>query len=80
MGIYALSSMFTQNIGKYLTALMISIARQGLFYLPLLYLLPATLQALGADAMTGLFLVQPVADLASFFFGALIMLRCLKDL
>lgn len=80
MGIYALSSMFTQNIGKYLTALIISIARQGLFYLPLLYLLPFILRTLGADAQTGLFLVQPVADLASFLFGALIMLRCLKEL
>jgi len=78
MGVYALSSMFTQNIGKYFTALLISISRQGLFYIPLLYLLPPLFAAAGLDAMTGLFCVQPAADIASFVFGGSVMLWCLR--
>ena len=78
MGVYALSSMFTQNIGKYFTALWISISRQGLFYIPLLYLLPLLFTAIGLDARTGLFCVQPIADISSFLFGGSVMLWCLK--
>ena len=40
MGIYALCSMFMQNTGHYFSALLISIARQGIFYIPLLFTLP----------------------------------------
>ena len=80
MGVYALSSMFTQNIGKYFTALWISISRQGLFYIPLLYLLPPLFTAMGSDAMTGLFCVQPIADIASFLFGGSVMLWCLNHM
>lgn len=80
MGIYALSSMFTQNIGRYLTALFISVSRQGLFYLPLLYLLPPLFSLLGRDSLTGLFFVQPVADIASFLFGSIVMLHCLASM
>ncbi len=80
MGVYALSSMFAQNIGKYFTALWISISRQGLFYIPLLYLLPPFFTLIGLDAMTGLFCVQPIADIASFLFGGSVMLWCLKHM
>lgn len=69
MGFYALSSMFMQNIGRYFTALWISIARQGIFYLPLLFVLPALF------GQTGLFFVQPAADILSFVFGLIVMLR-----
>lgn len=78
MGVYALSSMFAQNIGRYFTALWISVSRQGLFYLPLLYLLPPLFDALGFDSLTGLFCVQPAADIASFLLGGSIMLWCLN--
>ena len=66
MGIYALSSMFMQNIGRYYTALIISVSRQGLFYIPLLYILPAIC---GAGDPLGIYLVQPAADLLAFICG-----------
>lgn len=59
MAFYAVSSMFMQNIGQYGRALVISVARQGIFYLPLLWLLPMLL------GRTGLYLVQPTADILS---------------
>lgn len=75
MGIYALSSMFMQNIGRYFSALLISVARQGFFYIPLLFILPRLFNLAGLNSQTGLFLVQPSADIASFFLGLIIMLR-----
>ncbi|MDD2980759.1 MAG: MATE family efflux transporter [Hespellia sp.] len=59
LGIYALSSMFLQNIGRYFSALFVSIARQGTFYIPLLFILPALL------GEKGIYILQPMADLLS---------------
>lgn len=67
LGFYAVSSMYMQNIGQYLRSLLISVARQGFFYLPLLYLLPALW---GQD---GLYWVQPAADVLSFGFAAAVL-------
>lgn len=67
MAFYAVSSMFLQNIGQYGRALVISIARQGIFYLPLLWLLPTLLD------QTGLYLVQPAADILSAGLAAVIL-------
>lgn len=64
LGFYAVSSMFMQNIGQYSRALWISIARQGVFYIPLLFLFPA----IGGEM--GLFLVQPAADILATGFAA----------
>lgn len=37
---FATSSMLMQNIGKYYSSLVISVSRQGIFYIPLLFALP----------------------------------------
>lgn len=71
LGFYAVSSMYMQNIGQYSRALWISVARQGIFYLPLLFFLPAI------GGRTGLFLVQPVADLLATAFAAHILWKYL---
>jgi len=63
MGIYALSSMFMQNIGRYYTALVISVSRQGLFYIPLLYIMPLIIT--GGNPLA-IYLVQPAADILAF--------------
>ncbi|MCM1268360.1 MAG: MATE family efflux transporter [Bacteroidales bacterium] len=60
LAFYAVSSMYMQNCGKYMTALVISVARQGFFYIPLLFLLGAALGDFG------LYIVQPAADILSF--------------
>lgn len=65
LGFYAVSSMFMQNIGQYSRALWISIARQGIFYIPLLFLFPAI------GGQMGLFLVQPAADILAAGFAAI---------
>ena len=57
---YALSSMLMQNTGRYFDSLTISISRQGLFYIPLLYLL------IGLYGVWGIYLLQPVSDVFSF--------------
>ena len=72
MGIYALSSMFMQNTGRYWTALVISVSRQGLFYIPLLYILPLIIT--GGDPLA-IYLVQPVADILAFIPAAIIQAK-----
>lgn len=69
MAYFAVSSMFMQNIGNYFSALLISISRQGLFYIPLLYILPALY------GKTGMYLLQPAADLLSFILAVMIVYR-----
>lgn len=71
LGFYAVSSMYMQNIGQYSRALWISVARQGIFYIPLLFFLPAI------GGRTGLFLVQPAADLLATVFAAFILWKYL---
>lgn len=80
MGVYALSSMFTQNIGRYYTALLISVSRQGIFYLPLLLLVPCLFRFFGGEGPTGLFCVQPISDLLAFFLGILLMWKPFRQL
>lgn len=60
MAYFAVSSMLMQNIGRYFLSLIISISRQGIFYLPLLFILPVIF------GQEGLYLVQPVADVMAF--------------
>ena len=72
LGFFAVSSMFMQNIGNYFSALLISISRQGLFYIPLLYLLPALYGKIG------MYLLQPTADVLSFLCAVVIVYRWYK--
>jgi len=69
LGAFAVSSMFMQNIGNYFSALLISISRQGFFYVPLLYVLPALY------GKAGIYLLQPTSDFLSFLFAAVIVTR-----
>ena len=69
LGAFAVSSMFMQNIGNYFSALLISISRQGFFYVPLLYVLPALY------GKTGIYLLQPVSDFLSFLFAVAVVCR-----
>ncbi|MCM1335162.1 MAG: MATE family efflux transporter [Bacteroides sp.] len=67
LAFYAVSSMYMQNRGRYMTALVISVARQGFFYIPLLF----ALSAFFGDF--GLYIVQPVSDVLSFLLAAAIL-------
>lgn len=68
MCFYAASSMFMQNIGRYFTALWISICRQGICYIPLLLMLPSVI------GKSGIYWVQPIADFISFLFSVIVMM------
>ena len=60
VGFFAVSSMLLQNIGKYLMASILSISRQGIFFIPLLYILSGLL------SQYGIYLLQPLSDVLSF--------------
>ncbi len=77
MGIYALSSMFMQNIGRYYTALIISVSRQGLFFIPLLYILPLIIP--GGNPLA-IYLVQPLADIFAFVLALILVLPAFRML
>lgn len=71
LGYFAISSMLMQNIGQYFWASIISISRQGIFYIPLLYILS------NMFGQFGIYLLQPVADVLSFVL-AVIVVRKIK--
>ena len=66
---YAISSMLMQNIGEYFWSLIISISRQGIFYIPLLYLLTNLYEKFG------IYLLQPVSDVLSFALAVFIVCK-----
>lgn len=67
LGYFALSSMLMQNIGQYFWSSIISISRQGIFYIPLLYILT------GAFDQVGIYLLQPMADIMSFILALFVV-------
>ena len=73
-GYITMSNMFTQSIGYGVRATLISTARQGLFLIPALLVLPPTLGLLGIQA------AQPVADALSFLFSLAVVSGILHKL
>lgn len=67
MAVFALSSMFLQNVGRYFPALFISVSRQGFVFLPLLFILNT------ACGEFGLYILQPVADIISTAFSVVLV-------
>ncbi len=62
-----LSNMLLQNIGKVGRASFLSMARQGVFFIPLVVLLPLALSHVpGMSALLGVQLAQPLADVCTF--------------
>ena len=70
---FAVSSMLMQNVGKYFLSLIISISRQGIFYIPLLYILT------NLYGEFGIYLLQPVCDILSFILAVVIIYRVKID-
>lgn len=56
------------------------VARQGLFLVPLVWLLPAILPAFGLPALLGIQMAQPISDLLTFAITVPIQLRMLRGL
>ncbi len=61
------TNMMLQTIGRVIPATILSMARNGIFFLPLVFVLPSLFN------LQGLYFVQPIADLGAFilslFFG-----------
>lgn len=74
LGWIILSNMMLQNIGKTVRASILSLARQGLFFLPLVFLLPPFLGVVGAQ------LCQPIADGISFLLAIPLQVSLLKEM
>lgn len=73
-GWITICNMMQQNLGKVFSASFLSMARQGIVFIPLVYILPPLL------GLHGLFLVQPIADLITFLIAIPLQLRILKKL
>lgn len=73
-GYYAMSNMLSQSIGYGVRASLISCARQGLFLIPLLFVLPRFFE------LKGLQLAQPVADVLAFILAFVLVSNILREL
>ena len=70
-GFYTMSNMFTQSIGLGGRATVLAAARQGIFLIPMLLILPALF------GLTGLQLSPPVSDVLSVLLSWVIVRRTL---
>lgn len=73
-GWITICNMMQQNLGKVFSASFLSMARQGILFIPLVYILPPLF------GLNGLFLVQPLADLLTFLVAIPLQLRVMKQL
>ena len=73
-GWVVMSNMMQQSMGKTVPATFLSIARQGLFFIPLVWVLNAWL------GFTGIQLTQPVADAITFLCAVPIQLHVLRTM
>lgn len=69
-----LTNMALQSIGKPVRASITAASRQGLFFLPLIWILPRVL------GLSGILLSQPAADLCSFLLALPMMLPILAEM
>ncbi|EEG28481.1 MATE efflux family protein [[Clostridium] methylpentosum DSM 5476] len=67
-------NMMLQNIGKTFKASLLSVARQGLFFLPLVFLLPVWWGIFGVQ------ICQPIADILTFFLSVPLGYSVLREL
>ena len=73
-GTYVMSNMCTQSIGYGFTSTLVSSARQGIFLIPTVLILPRLF------GLFGLQISQPVSDVLAFVFALFIMRKVMRDL
>lgn len=74
LGYYTLVGMLLQNIGRFKQAAMVSAARQLLFFVPFILILPKLF------GLTGVMLAQPSADICAFCFAIPFGQSCIRKL
>lgn len=75
-----LCNMMLQNIGLTFRATLVAAARQGLTFIPAVFLLPLIMRALGFNTVTGIQLSQAVSDVLAFVISLPIGLGVLKEM
>lgn len=73
-------NMMLQNIGMTVRATIVAMTRQGLVFIPMVFLMPLITRALVGDALPGLELAQMMADILSFFIALPIGLGVVREL
>ena len=76
MTVVACTNMLYQNIGRVVGATLLSVARQGLMFIPVVLILPH----LFAEPIWGVYLAQPAADLFAFALAAPLAVRMYREL
>ena len=74
MGWVIMNSMMLQTTGKSLPASTLALARQGLFLLPLLFVLTS------AFGLTGIQISQPIADVATFILSIPLNIHMMREM
>lgn len=74
LGWIIICNMMLQNIAKTVRASILSMARQGLFFLPLVFTLPLFF------GLTGVIICQPLADILTFLLAVPLGLSVLKEM
>jgi Na+-driven multidrug efflux pump len=74
MGWVVLNNMMLQTIGKALPASILAAARQGIFLVPLLFILPACFGILGIQ------LASPLSDLCTFILAIPLAMHALREM
>ena len=69
-----ISNMMLQSMGLVVPATFLSVARQGLFFIPLILILSYFF------GLTGIQITQAIADLLTFLFAVPLQLRTLRKL
>ena len=69
-----MSNMMTQSIGMMVPATFLAVARQGLFFIPLVLVLPLGLEFLGVQ------ITQSLSDILTFAFAVPIQLKVLRQM
>ena len=73
-GMVVMTNMLLQNMGRAVTASFLALTRQGIFFIPLLYVLPLFL------GIWGFYTAQACADLLAFIVSVPFMIKLLRDL
>ncbi len=73
-------NMMLQNIGMTMKATIVAMARQGLAFIPIVFILPYVVRALGGEALLGIELAQAVADVLSFAISLPIGIGVVKEM
>lgn len=74
LGWVVITNMFLQNIRKVVPASIVAMARQGIVFLPALFLL------VHGWGLTGLELTQPISDFITFVISVPFGIKALKEL